>query len=306
MADREFRDVAPQTVLITGGAGNLGGKLAQHLLTSAWCRQIILLDVQARGPRPKSEGRVEVVEANLADSSDVRWRAALAKTDAVVHLAAQNPYPDAPWADAVASLDMTLNLLACAEDAGVKRFVFASSNHVMGQYKDPPLAATLGPGLLTPELEPGPGTRWFDGERVVQGSAYGVSKLVGERACVAAASASRGRLSCVAVRIGWCQPGENRPETINAAGLPGAPERTDPDAERDLRWFRGMWLSNRDYVHLMERALIADPSTWPSPGIIVNGMSANTGMAWSLDSTRHLLGYAPQDDIAREIVRLGP
>ncbi|WP_210247582.1 NAD-dependent epimerase/dehydratase family protein [Salinarimonas soli] len=289
-----------RSVLVTGGSGNLGGKLVRHLIAAPWCQAIVSLDVPGQEAPEAGHPKVTAVAVDLADPADTRWREALAGVDAVVHLAAQNPYPDAPWPDAAASMDMTLNLLAAAQATGLRRFVFASSNHVMGQYKDEPLAGTIGPGRLTPELAPGPGTRWFDGQRMVQGVAYGVSKLVGERACVAAAAATGGRLTAVAVRIGWCQPGENRPETLNAAGLPGAPPRTDPDAERDLRWFRGMWLSNRDYAHLMERALVAAPDGWPAPGIVVNGMSANGGMAWSLEATRRHLGYAPQDDIARE------
>jgi hypothetical protein len=57
-----------------------------------------------------------------------------------------------------------------------------------------------------------------------------------------------------------------------------------------------MWLSNRDYCHLMERCLLAD---LPGPFAVVNGMSANTGMRWDLDATRRLLGYEPQDDVTR-------
>ena len=43
----------------------------------------------------------------------------------------------------------------------------------------------------------------------------------------------------------------------------------------------------------MERALLADATRWPQPGIVVNGMSANTGMAWDLEAGRRLIGYAP-------------
>jgi hypothetical protein len=42
-----------------------------------------------------------------------------------------------------------------------------------------------------------------------------------------------------------------------------------------------------------------DAKPWPEPCIIVNGMSNNSGMAWSLDETRRWLGYEPQDDVTR-------
>jgi nucleoside-diphosphate-sugar epimerase len=113
---------------------------------------------------------------------------------------------------------------------------------------------------------------------MVQGFAYAASKLMGERACLAKAHRSNGALTSVCVRIGWCQPGQNRPETINSSGLLSEEANFGQDAERDLRWFRNMWLSNRDFTAVMERRLLADARTWPQPGIVVNGMSANRGM----------------------------
>jgi nucleoside-diphosphate-sugar epimerase len=285
-----------RSVLVTGAGGNLGQKLIAHLLAQQWCERIVALDRTAPQSATRAE-RVQWVEADLADPANVRWRETLSGVDAAVHLAARNPYPDAPWSDACASLDMTLALLAAVSEAGLHRVVFASSNHVMGQYKDPPLAETVTPGTLTTSLQPGPGTRWFNGREMVQGFAYAASKLMGERACFAEAHRSKGALTSVCVRIGWCQPGENRPETINTSGLPGKEVSDGPETERDLRWFRSMWLSNRDFVAVMERALLAEAGTWPQPGIVVNGMSANRDMPWDIETTRRLMGYEPKDNI---------
>ncbi|HZB61441.1 MAG TPA: NAD(P)-dependent oxidoreductase [Microvirga sp.] len=291
-----------RSVLVTGAGGNLGQKLIACLLAGEWCDRIVALDHAAdEPPATMRSERLRWVQANLADPSDHRWRDAFAAVDAAVHFAAQNPYPDAPWSDASASFDMTLNMLGAAAGASVRRVVFASSNHVMGQYKDPPLADGLVPGGLTTSLPPGPGTRWFNGRETVQGFAYAASKLMGERACIGEANRSGGKMAAVCVRIGWCQPGENRPETINTSGLPGAEVDQSSDTERDLRWFRNMWLSNRDFAAVMERALLADATRWPQPGIVVNGMSANRGMAWDIESTRALIGYEPQDDVWRHM-----
>jgi nucleoside-diphosphate-sugar epimerase len=291
-----------RSVLITGAGGNLGQKLIAHLLAQDWCERIVALDRPASQPSMPMAG-VQWVEGNLADPSDGHWHEALAGVDAAVHFAAQNPYPDAPWSDACASFDMTLALLGAVSRAGLKRIVFASSNHVMGQYKDAPLADTLTPGALTTSLPPGPGTRWFNGREMVQGFAYAASKLMGERACLAEAHRSNGPFTSVCVRIGWCQPGENRPETINTSGLPGEDASIGPDTERDLRWFRNMWLSNRDFAAVMERALLADAQAWPEPGIVVNGMSANRDMPWDIETTRRLIGYEPRDDIWDHVAR---
>jgi hypothetical protein len=61
-------------------------------------------------------------------------------------------------------------------------------------------------------------------------------------------------------------------------------------------WFRLMWLSDRDYLHLMDRCLTAD---LPTRFVVVNGMSNNIGMPWDLEPGRRILGYDPQDDVTR-------
>jgi hypothetical protein len=158
--------------------------------------------------------------------------------------------------------------------AGVRRVVYASSNHVMGGYQHDPE-----PARLTTNLPPRPGARYVvDGQRR-DSTPYASAKLFGERLghCF---TQSYG-LSVVAVRLGWVRPGENRSQDI-------PPERGP--------WFRLMWLSNRDCCQLLECCLRAD---LPAPFAVVNGMSANTGMRWDLESARRLVGYEPQDDVTR-------
>ncbi len=306
-----------RSVAVTGGLGNLGTKLLLHLARTSPCTRLIGLDVRA----PSSEQlkalqdaaaqnttgsapAIELLECDLTGPHDRRWRDALQRVQAVVHFAALNPYPDASWDEAAVSIDMTLNVaLAAAGSPAVERFVFATSNHVMGRYKDDPLAATVGPGTLTPDRPLGVGTVWAETDPPLDATAYSTTKMVGERICRALGTHSNGSTTFVSVRIGWCQPGANRPETLNATGDPGiqiggAESHPDPEGYRRAEsWFRLMWLSNRDFVHLFERAINADAGDWPAPAIVVNGMSDNTGMAWSLDEPRRYLGYQPSDDV---------
>ena len=278
-------------VVITGAGGNLGSKLTAHLQTRPWCSAITGID-------PKSladAGKFRAIAANLRDPHDRGWIDPVQRADAVVHFAAQNPAPDSDWLEAAQSIDMTMNLLQWVGQAPC-RFVFASSNHVMGGYKDAPLP----PGQrLTADTPPRPGTRFFDGYGYRTPTAYGASKLMGERAVAARCASSH--LTGVNVRIGWVQPGENRPDTID---LRGGGHRSGPalpgndDLERGIAWFRGMWLSNRDFVQLMENAITTPADLWPSRAIVVNGMSDNAGTVWNLDDGRRLLGYAPVDDIS--------
>ncbi|MGL4421727.1 MAG: NAD-dependent epimerase/dehydratase family protein, partial [Gemmataceae bacterium] len=86
-------------------------------------------------------------------------------------------------------------------------------------------------------------------------------------------------LEVIAIRLGWVWRGVNEPGELPA-------ERGE--------WFRNMWLSDRDFLQLMDCCLTAP---LPEPFLIVNGMSANTGMRWDLTTARTLLGYSPQDDV---------
>jgi nucleoside-diphosphate-sugar epimerase len=286
----------PKRVAITGACGNLGRKLVESCVRAPWCDEVVALDIR---PWDGASGKVSSVVANLADRKDQRWLEALRGVDAIVHFAAQNPYTDANWEDMAASIDMTLNLSGAAQAMNVGRFVFATSNHVMGGYKEE--SDRMPPGSLTVDLPPWPGTRVRepDGSETAP-HPYAVSKLTGERICRERALGSNGTLTTVAVRIGWCQPGANRPETLNATGMPGAEQSGELDAEaaRDLAWFRNMWLSNRDFAQLFERAICADAGGWPEPAIIVNGMSNNDRMVWDIAQTARLLGYQPVDNVS--------
>jgi nucleoside-diphosphate-sugar epimerase len=252
-----------KTILITGACGNLGSKLRRHLQGRCTLR---LIDRNA-GNDP------EVTDADLS-RWDPRWAGMFRGADVVVHLAA-DATAQQHWAALIGpNIDATLHVFRAAEAGGVPRIVYASSNHVLGGYKEDPR-----PALLTPDLEPRPGTSY-----VVQGErrdsrGYGATKLFGERMAKCFAE-STGR-TVIAVRLGWVRPGGNR--------------REDIPLDRE-EWFRLMWLSDRDYCQLMECCVRADVP----PGFhVINGMSANTGMRWDLSSARTLVGYRPEDDIAR-------
>jgi nucleoside-diphosphate-sugar epimerase len=304
-------------VAVTGALGNLGTKLLRHLaahpaighligldLYVATSNQIEELQAIARSHHPERDQlRVEFIACDLSDWQDTRWRDAIDCADAVIHFAAENPYPEATWQNAAVSMDMTLHVaMAAADSKRCKRMVFATSNHVMGRYKDAPLADNVALGELTTALPPEVGTVWHTGQTAMDSTPYATAKLAGERICRAFAARSGGSTSYVCIRIGWCQPGENRPDTLSAAGTPTqsgemAELKEDADLARADQWFKGMWLSNRDFTQIFERAILADASNWPQGFILVNGMSANTNMKWSLEPAKQYLGYQPQDNV---------
>ena len=289
-------------IAITGGNGNLARKLIAGLGAEAWCEALVTLDRRFDLIEPPAHASLACIEADLRDGGDRRWRDAIASADAVIHLAAQNPYPEADWTDSAASFDMTALIATASAAAGVKRFVFASSNHVMGGYKETGVA--LSPGALTEALPPLPGTRWSHDGGSSDSTPYAVAKLMGERLCCALAAPEG--MSAVALRIGWCQPGENHPSTISGSGTPHSRlDAMDERAARDLAWFRGMWLSNRDLIGIFAAALRAEASDWPSPGLVVNAVSGNAGMAWSMARASALLDFIPRDDAAALLGRPG-
>ncbi|MEO2033020.1 MAG: NAD-dependent epimerase/dehydratase family protein [Planctomycetaceae bacterium] len=291
---------------ISGACGNLGWKLLCHLVRQTDVEQVFGLSLELPTGEQYSELRqldghekVTFVRADLTDHADQRWREVIEQSDAVVHFAAQNPYPEATWNDANNSLDMTLNVANAAVAAGVERFVFASSNHVMGRYKDLPLSESIGAGELTTGLDHAVGTVWTAGAVAMDSTIYAVAKSAGERACRALALQSGGRTEFVCTRIGWCQPGENLAATLSGAGTPTQDSsdtaNDDAEAARNDRWFKLMWLSNRDFLQLHSQALFASSELWPEPCIVVNAMSQNEDMVWSLKEASRWLGYNSKD-----------
>jgi nucleoside-diphosphate-sugar epimerase len=162
----------PRSVLVTGACGNLGRKIIAALASTPWCTEITGLDLRtdpalyADPVRPK----LRLVAGDLSRPGQ-SWGDSFAGIDAVVHLAAERPDVDATWQQASNSFDQTVNVGTLALKHGVGRLVFASSNHVMGGYKDAPLSDGLTPGALTTALAPAPGTRWHDGTRLQDATA---------------------------------------------------------------------------------------------------------------------------------------
>lgn len=198
----------------------------------------------------------------------------------------------------------------------VRRVVFASSNHVMGGYKDD---TTFGPSSVKPNSDPRVGTIPLDPKTLaVSGDAmgYAAAKLAGERLAMTLANMYGDTTSFVVLRIGWCQPGENLPSTLSAAGSPpefllegddeaAAVEQSEGD-KKDEVWFKQMWLSNRDFLAYFDKALSLNVPTEDiecnvhgnvrKGFVLVNAMSNNAGAKWNLEETQKWLGVVSIDD----------
>jgi uronate dehydrogenase len=114
-------------VLMTGAAGNLGKAMRDRL--KANCNVLRLSDRSEFGP---AGDREEVVLADLSDADAVLG--AMKDVDAVVHFGGVSV--ESPFAPILqANIIGAYNLYEGARKQGVKRIVFASSNHVTGFYR---------------------------------------------------------------------------------------------------------------------------------------------------------------------------
>jgi nucleoside-diphosphate-sugar epimerase len=234
-------------VLVTGAAGNLGRKACAAL---AGLDDVAVVGIDEREVDDLGPG-VEPVAADLSNDAEA-WTERFHGVDVVLHLAAE-PRPIATWESVLRSnVAVSQHVLRAADEHGVPRVVFASSNWVLGGYR-------FTHDRLTPATPPRPV------------NAYGVSKLVTEHD--GAVVSARTGMAFLALRIGWCQPGENRPGPQMSFG----------------RWGQELWLSNDDWRQAVQLAC-----TTPFEGsAVVNVMSANDGMRWDLTDTRRVLGYEP-------------
>lgn len=169
-------------LLLTGAAGNLGRVLRPRM--KRYCETLRLSDLAAMDAPGAGE---EVVPAALEDAGAVL--SLLAGVDGVLHfggVSVEMPFETVLPANIVGAY----NVYEAARRQGVRRIVFASSNHVTGFY---------GQGeTITPRAAPRP-----DGF-------YGLSKAFGEN--LAQFYFDRYGLETVSLRIGscWPEPSERR------------------------------------------------------------------------------------------------
>jgi uronate dehydrogenase len=114
-------------LLLTGAAGGLGKVLRERL--KPYCSTLRLSDIAEMAPAQANE---EVVRCDLADVQAID---ALVKgVDAIVHLGGVSV--EGPWAPILAANFAGLhNVYESARRHGVKRIVFASSNHAVGFHR---------------------------------------------------------------------------------------------------------------------------------------------------------------------------
>jgi uronate dehydrogenase len=169
-------------LLLTGAAGNLGRELRPRL--KAYCDT---LRVSHRSEFGAAAAGEEIVIASLEDKAAMMGL--LKDVDAVVHMGGVST--EQAWAPILAgNIVGMVNLYEAARTNGVKRIVFASSNHVTGFYRQDE--------VISPE------------DPVRPDGFYGLSKAFGEN--LAQLYWDRHHIETVSLRIGssFAEPKDRR------------------------------------------------------------------------------------------------
>lgn len=238
---------------ITGADGNVGTTLRAGL-ADAYDLQFYTLE------------SVDF-DSTLADLSDAtQVKGIFDGLDCVVHLAAQISAL-APWEEILPNnIVATQNVFAEAVCTGVKKIVFASTNHTQhGFYmKD------LKPHISDPSIR----RKYKLTDEPHPDSIYGVSKLFGEnlgRYYVTVAG-----IQFVALKIGWTR------EDDDHTALDGLPN------EHHLR---ALYLSKRDCVEVFRRAIEVETDY-----LVAYATSDNKQYGiFDLEESKEKLGFHPQD-----------
>lgn len=150
-----------QTVLVTGGAGYIGGHVTRELLASGY--EVVVLDSLYTGRREYVPAAVHFIEGDVRDVNLLRDICSQHKIDAVIHLAALLEVAESvekPLEYFEVNVQGTTRLLEVCSEAGIKNIVFSST------------AAVYGPQTVMPIPE---------GAACAPINPYGASKLLAEQ-----------------------------------------------------------------------------------------------------------------------------
>jgi nucleoside-diphosphate-sugar epimerase len=138
--------------LVTGGAGFIGSNICKKLASQGcFVRVVDNLLTGKRSNLAAVSDRIEFIEADMGDEEIART--CMKDIDFCLHQGALPSVPrsvDDPAATHKHCLDATFTLLLAARDAGVKRFVYASSSSAYGDTPTLPKVESMSPQPLSP------------------------------------------------------------------------------------------------------------------------------------------------------------
>jgi UDP-glucose 4-epimerase len=259
-------------VLVTGGAGFIGSHLVDALIDRG--DEVVVLDDLSTGFEGNVNPKATLVAASVADESAAQR--AVGGCEVVFHQAAHKAVlrsVEQPLTTDTANTHGTLTILKAAADAGVRRFVHASSSSVYG-------GAAVVP---TPETSP-----------LVPRSPYAVTKLAAEHYCRVFAELYG--LETVALRYFNVYGPRQRPDATYAAVIPLFVDALLHGRQPEVH---GDGLQSRDFTYI-DDVVAANLSAAVAPAEVCSGHVYNIApgtAATLLDLLRilgGLLGVAPE------------
>jgi nucleoside-diphosphate-sugar epimerase len=242
-------------ILITGAGGLMG-----RVLWAGLSGRYSLSGIDRNAPRGS-----EIRRANMRRLKSIA--SAFQGVDAVIDLAADSE--TTAWRDVWQNnIPATMNALEASRSAGIRRYVFASSNRVTGLYeRDLPYSAIVAGEYH--DLDPAAIPMIRAGDPPRPDGPYAIGKVLGEAAV--SYYAETAGFTAICLRIG----------SVTAEDRPSS-----------QRHFATL-LTHRDLLQLVERALEADDQP---PFGVYYGVSANRWRFWDITDARDNLGFVPQDD----------
>lgn len=148
-------------VLVTGGAGYIGSTAVCELIAAG--DEVVVYDNLYQGHKEVIHPAAVFVEGDLANKSFLNQTIEQHKPEAIMHFASHTLVGESmkkPFLYLGDNVRNGLNLLECAADAGIKKFIFSSTANLFGAIEEMPIRADA-------PIQPG--------------SPYGESKYIIER-----------------------------------------------------------------------------------------------------------------------------
>jgi UDP-glucose 4-epimerase len=139
------------SVLVTGGAGYIGGHMVLGLLDAG--EKVVVVDNLSTGFRWAVPPEATLVVGDIGDAALIARLIAEHEVEAIAHFAAKIVVPESVGDPLGYYLNNTANartLLDCAIKGGVKRFIFSSTAAVYGETSSEPVVETTPLNPISP------------------------------------------------------------------------------------------------------------------------------------------------------------
>ena len=248
-------------IAVTGSNGTIGTRLCAALEAE---HEVVRIDLEGPG-----------VHADVRDIEAMQG--ALAGCETVIHLAGVVAV-DADWENVYGiNIGGTYNVYEAARRNGLKRIIFASSNHCVGMHE-----VQNAPAIY----EPGFGHVIGTDEPYRPDGLYGVWKAFGET--LGRFYSDKYGMQVACIRIGSITEADDpRDESVRESS--GWLNLTE---QQKFKRYAATWMSHRDFASLIFKILESAVAY-----SVVYGVGDNMTRFWDLEPGRAIYGFWPADGV---------